>query len=223
MRPDILGTCTRLYGDPFSGRRPRGQGHVEVSLSAWRVGGRRAGRRGWRSMIEDLLHWAMDITGVRDHRAPGVGGRVVAGRRTGLHVKRGHSWSRRSTRRPVDPTRTAFARQLTFTTPTKELCRCCGTGTGGTSRTARSAEFCVCGRTWSRDEQDRAGSKRDMVVVRGRKRLPERGRGRSVLAEPGVAPHYLLRWWNKRTPTPRWIRGLRGDRRDPAGSWGTGR
>jgi phenylacetate-CoA ligase len=201
LRPDIL-TCTPSYAIHL-GEAARAKG-VELSLSAG-VFGAEPWSEGMRSMIEDLLGIrAMDIYGLSEIIGPGVAAECVEAQ-DGLHVNEDHFLVETLDPSTGDPTPDGVAGELTFTTPTKEALPLLRYRTGDVATLTRGT--CVCGRTLVRMSKI-AGRIDDMVVVRGVNVYPSEVEA-VLLAEPGVAPHYLL-VVDKRTPTTRLIVACEG-------------
>jgi phenylacetate-CoA ligase len=95
--------------------------------------------------------------------------------------------------------------ELTFTTPTKEALPLLRYRTGDIASLHRAP--CVCGRTLVRMSKV-TGRVDDMVVIRGVNVYPSEVEA-VLLAQPGVAPHYLL-VVDRRTPTARLLVACEG-------------
>jgi phenylacetate-coenzyme A ligase PaaK-like adenylate-forming protein len=103
------------------------------------------------------------------------------------------------------PTEEGMPGELTFTTPTKEALPLLRYRTGDIASLNRAP--CVCGRTLVRMSKV-TGRVDDMVVIRGVNVYPSEVEA-VLLAQPGVAPHYLL-VVDRRSPTARLLVACEG-------------
>jgi phenylacetate-CoA ligase len=204
LKPDIL-TCTPSYA-VYLGEAARNAG-MELSLKAG-VFGAEPWSEALRRQIEDLLGIkACDIYGLSEIIGPGVASECIEVQ-DGLHVNEDHFFV--ETLDPVTgkPTEDGVPGELTFTTPTKEALPLLRYRTGDIASLNRAP--CVCGRTLVRMSKV-TGRVDDMVVIRGVNVYPSEVEA-VLLAQPGIAPHYLL-VVDRRTPTARLLVACEG----PAG------
>jgi len=190
LEPDIL-TCTPSYavhlGETLAGE--------ETSLRAG-IFGAEPWSEGLRQQIERLLPIkALDIYGLSEVIGPGVASECLE--QDGLHVAEDHFLVETldANGRPTDG-----PGELTFTTPTKEALPLLRYRTGDIATLDR--EPCPCGRTLARMSKV-TGRADDMVVVRGVNVYPSEIEA-VLLADPGVAPHYLV-VVDRRTPMTRLV------------------
>jgi phenylacetate-coenzyme A ligase PaaK-like adenylate-forming protein len=201
LKPDIL-TCTPSYA-VYLGEAARNAG-MELSLTAG-VFGAEPWSEALRRQIEDLLGIkACDIYGLSEVIGPGVASECIEAQ-DGLHVNEDHFLV--ETLDPVTgkPTEDGVPGELTFTTPTKEALPLLRYRTGDIASLNRAP--CVCGRTLARMSKV-TGRVDDMVVIRGVNVYPSEVEA-VLLAQPGIAPHYLL-VVDRRTPTARLLVACEG-------------
>ena len=188
LHPDIL-TCTPSYAIRL------GEALAEAGLTPGNGLSLRAGLFGaepWteqmRARIGELLGVrALDIYGLSEVIGPGVAAECVVAA-DGLHVNEDHFLVE-----VIDPVTgeqvpDGTAGELAFTTLTKEAMPLLRYRTGDISALRRGD--CDCGRTLVKMEKV-AGRKDDMLVIRGVNVYPSEIE-RVLLAEPGVAPDYVL-------------------------------
>jgi len=194
LRPDIL-TCTPSYA-VYLGEAARKAG-VELSLKAG-VFGAEPWSEALRRQIEDLLGIkACDIYGLSEVIGPGVASECIEAQ-DGLHVNEDNFLVETLDPTTGKPTEDGMPGELTFTTPTKEALPLLRYRTGDIASLNRAP--CACGRTLVRMSKV-TGRVDDMVVIRGVNVYPSEVEA-VLLAQPGVAPHYLL-VVDRRTPTVR--------------------
>jgi phenylacetate-coenzyme A ligase PaaK-like adenylate-forming protein len=201
LKPDIL-TCTPSYA-VYLGEAAR-SADMELSLKAG-VFGAEPWSEALRRQIEDLLGIkACDIYGLSEIIGPGVASECIEAQ-DGLHVNEDHFLV--ETLDPVTgkPTEDGVPGELTFTTPTKEALPLLRYRTGDIASLNRAP--CVCGRTLVRMSKV-TGRVDDMVVIRGVNVYPSEVEA-VLLAQPGIAPHYLL-VVDRRTPTARLLVACEG-------------
>ncbi len=204
LKPDIL-TCTPSYA-VYLGEAARKAG-VELSLRAG-VLGAEPWSEALRLQIEDLLDIkACDIYGLSEIIGPGVASECIEAQK-GLHVNEDHFLVETLDLVTGKPTEDGVPGELTFTTPTKEALPLLRYRTGDIASLNRAP--CVCGRTLVRMSKV-TGRVDDMVVIRGVNVYPSEVEA-VLLAQPGIAPHYLL-VVDRRTPAPRLLVACEG----PAG------
>lgn len=198
LQADVL-TCTPSYAVRL--------GEAGVDLPDLRVG--ILGAEPWseelRRRIEASLGiTALDIYGLSEVIGPGVAAECPE--QDGLHVAEDHFLVETlgPDGRPTEPGK---AGELTFTTPTKEALPLLRYRTGDVA-TLRSGT-CGCGRTLVRMSKV-AGRVDDMLVVRGVNVYPAEVES-VLLAQPGVAAHYLL-VVDRRTPVTRLVVACEGGR-----------
>ena len=194
VRPDIL-TCTPSYavhlGEALGGQA--------TSLRAG-VFGAEPWSEALRARIEDLLRIrALDIYGLSEVIGPGVASECVEAQ-DGLHVAEDHFLVEALDPATGRPVRDGTPGELAFTTPTKEALPLLRYRTGDVASLHRGR--CRCGRTLTRMSKV-TGRVDDMVVVRGVNVYPSEVEA-VLLAQPGIAPHYLL-VVDRRTPATRLI------------------
>lgn len=196
LAPDVL-TCTPSYavhlGEALGGE-PTGLRVGVFGAEPW--------SEGLRGRLEELLGIkAVDIYGLSEVIGPGVACECVEAQ-DGLHVAEDHFLVETLDPATGEPTAPGVPGELTFTTPTKEALPLLRYRTGdiATLHTGR----CSCGRTLVRMSKV-TGRVDDMVVVRGVNVYPSEVEA-VLLAEPGVAPHYLV-VVDRRTPETRLLVG----------------
>jgi phenylacetate-CoA ligase len=201
LKPDIL-TCTPSYA-VYLGEAARKAG-VELSLKAG-VFGAEPWSEALRRQIEDLLGIkACDIYGLSEVIGPGVASECIEAQ-DGLHVNEDNFLVETLDPDTRKPTEDGVPGELTFTTPTKEALPLLRYRTGDIASLNRAP--CACGRTLVRMSKV-TGRVDDMVVIRGVNVYPSEVEA-VLLAQPGVAPHYLL-VVDRRTPTARLLVACEG-------------
>ncbi len=201
LKPDIL-TCTPSYA-VYLGEAARKAG-VELSLKAG-VFGAEPWSEALRQQIEDLLGIkACDIYGLSEIIGPGVASECIEAQ-DGLHVNEDNFLVETLDPTTGKPTEDGTPGELTFTTPTKEALPLLRYRTGDIASLNRAP--CACGRTLVRMSKV-TGRVDDMVVIRGVNIYPSEVEA-VLLAQPGVAPHYLL-VVDRRTPTMRLLVACEG-------------
>jgi phenylacetate-CoA ligase len=203
LKPDIL-TCTPSYAIHL-GEAAQKAG-TELSLRAG-VFGAEPWSEALRAQIEALLGIkAMDIYGLSEIIGPGVAAECVEAQ-DGLHVNEDHFLVETLDPATGKPTEEGVPGELTFSTPTKEALPLLRYRTGDIA-SLRSGR-CACGRTLVRMSKV-TGRVDDMIVIRGVNVYPSEVEA-VLLAQPAVAPHYLL-VVDRRTPTTRLLVGCEGPR-----------
>ena len=201
LKPDIL-TCTPSYAI-YLGEAAQKAG-MELSLKAG-VFGAEPWSEALRGQIEDLLGIkACDIYGLSEVIGPGVASECIEAQ-DGLHVNEDQFLVETLDPTTGKPTEEGMPGELTFTTPTKEALPLLRYRTGDIASLNRSP--CACGRTLVRMSKV-TGRVDDMVVIRGVNVYPSEVEA-VLLAQPGVAPHYLL-VVDRRTPTARLLEACEG-------------
>jgi phenylacetate-CoA ligase len=153
-----------------------------------------------RGQLEELLGLtALDIYGLSEVIGPGVATECVEGQR-GLHVNEDHFLVEALDPATGAPVPDGTPGELTFTTPTKEAMPLLRYRTGDIASLHR--DDCPCGRTLVRMSKV-LGRRDDMLVVRGVNVYPSEVEA-VLLADPRVAPHYLL-VLDRRTPVSRLV------------------
>jgi phenylacetate-coenzyme A ligase PaaK-like adenylate-forming protein len=187
LGPDIL-TCTPSYairlGEALAaaGRGP-GSG---LTLRAG-IFGAEPWTDAMRARIEDLLGLrALDIYGLSEVIGPGVAAECLAA--DGLHVNEDHFLVEAVDPVSGVPVPDGTPGELVFTTVTKQALPLLRYRTGDIATLRRDP--CACGRTLARMSKI-TGRKDDMLVIRGVNVYPSEVE-RVLLAEPGLAPDYLL-------------------------------
>jgi phenylacetate-coenzyme A ligase PaaK-like adenylate-forming protein len=194
LRPDIL-TCTPSYAVHLG----EALGGEATSLRAG-VFGAEPWSEALRAQIEDLLRIkALDIYGLSEVIGPGVASECLEAQ-DGLHVAEDHFLVETLDPATGEPVGDGTPGELTFTTPTKEALPLLRYRTGDIATLHRGQ--CSCGRTLVRMSKV-TGRVDDMVVVRGVNVYPSEVEA-VLLAQPGVAPHYLV-VVDRRTPATRLI------------------
>ena len=188
LRPDIL-TCTPSYAIRL------GEALAEAGLTPQSGLSLKAGLFGaepWteqmRARIGDLLGVrALDIYGLSEVIGPGVAAECLVAA-DGLHVNEDHFLVEVIDPATGEQVPDGTAGELAFTTLTKEAMPLLRYRTGDISALRRGD--CACGRTLVKMSKV-AGRKDDMLVIRGVNVYPSEIE-RVLLAEPGVAPDYVL-------------------------------
>jgi phenylacetate-coenzyme A ligase PaaK-like adenylate-forming protein len=188
LRPEIL-TCTPSYAIRL------GEALAEAGLTKESGLSLRAGVFGaepWthemRARINDLLGLrALDIYGLSEVIGPGVAAECVVAA-DGLHVNEDHFLVETLDPLTGEPAAEGTPGELTFTTLTKEALPLLRYRTGDIAALRRGP--CACGRTLIKMSKV-TGRKDDMLVIRGVNVYPSEIE-RVLLAEPAVAPDYLL-------------------------------
>ena len=188
LKPDVL-TCTPSYAIRL------GEALAEAGLSkqtglSLKVGvfGAEPWSQQMRERIDDLLGIrSLDIYGLSEVIGPGVACECVVAA-DGLHVNEDHFLV--ETLDPVtgEPVGDGVAGELAFTTLTKEAMPLLRYRTGDIAALRHGT--CECGRTLVKMSKV-TGRKDDMLVIRGVNVYPSEIE-RVILAEPAVAPDYLL-------------------------------
>ncbi len=188
LKPDIL-TCTPSYairlGEALAqaGLTPQ----TGLSLKAG-VFGAEPWTQQMRERINELLGLrALDIYGLSEVIGPGVACECVVAA-DGLHVNEDHFLVEALDLLTGDPVPDGTPGELTFTTLTKEAMPLLRYKTGDIATLRRGT--CACGRTLMKMSKV-TGRKDDMLVIRGVNVYPSEIE-RVLLAEPEVAPDYLL-------------------------------
>jgi phenylacetate-CoA ligase len=199
LRPDVL-TCTPSYAIYLGeALREAGVDAGELSLRAG-VFGAEPWSEALRRQIEELLPLkALDIYGLSEVIGPGVACECIEAQE-GLHVNEDHFLVETLDPSTGEPTPEGTAGELTFTTPTKQALPLLRYRTGDVA--SLHSGQCVCGRTLVRMSKV-TGRVDDMVVVRGVNVYPSEVEA-VLLAQPGVAPHYLV-VVDRRTPVARLV------------------
>jgi phenylacetate-coenzyme A ligase PaaK-like adenylate-forming protein len=199
LRPDVL-TCTPSYAIYLGeALRDAGVDPGELSLRAG-VFGAEPWSEALRRQIEELLPLkALDIYGLSEVIGPGVACECIEAQE-GLHVNEDHFLVETLDPSTGEPTPEGTAGELTFTTPTKQALPLLRYRTGDVA--SLHSGQCVCGRTLVRMSKV-TGRVDDMVVVRGVNVYPSEVEA-VLLAQPGVAPHYLV-VVDRRTPVARLV------------------
>lgn len=209
LQPDIL-TCTPSYAVHLGeALHEAGVDPAALSLRAG-VFGAEPWSEGLRAQIEELLPLkALDIYGLSEVIGPGVACECIEAQ-SGLHVNEDHFLVEL-----VDPgtggqVAEGAVGELVFTTPTKQALPLLRYRTGDMA--SLSTAPCLCGRTLVRMSKV-LGRRDDMLVVRGVNVYPSEVEA-VLLADPRVAPHYLL-VVDRRAPTLRLVVAC-----EPAGGGG---
>jgi len=188
LRPQIL-TCTPSYAIRL------GEALAQAGLTRESGLSLRAGVLGaepWteqlRERIGDLLGIAaLDIYGLSEVIGPGVASECIVAA-DGLHVNEDHFLVEALDPLTGDPVPEGTPGELTFSTLTKEALPLLRYRTGDIA--ALRGGTCACGRTLVKMSKV-TGRKDDMLVIRGVNVYPSEVE-RVLLAEPAVAPDYLL-------------------------------
>ncbi len=188
LRPDVL-TCTPSYAIRL------GEALAEAGLTpgnglSLKVGvfGAEPWTHEMRVRINELLGIrALDIYGLSEVIGPGVASECVVAA-DGLHVNEDHFLVEALDPVTGDPVADGSPGELAFTTVTKEAMPLLRYRTGDIAALRRGP--CECGRTLVKMSKV-TGRKDDMLVIRGVNVYPSEIE-RVLLAEPAVAPDYLL-------------------------------
>jgi phenylacetate-CoA ligase len=197
LRPDIL-TCTPSYAVHL-GEALREAGGGPGSLRAGVFGAEPWSEALRHQIVELLSIKALDIYGLSEIIGPGVASECVEAQ-DGLHVAEDHFMVETLDPATGEPTAPGVPGELTFSTPTKEALPLLRYRTGDIA-TLHTGQ-CRCGRTLVRMSKV-AGRVDDMLVVRGVNVYPSELEA-VLLAQPGVAPHYLV-VVDRRTPATRLV------------------
>jgi phenylacetate-coenzyme A ligase PaaK-like adenylate-forming protein len=181
LRPDIL-TCTPSYALRL-GEALAGPNTLRAGLF---------GAEPWtdelRAHIEELLGLrALDIYGLSEVIGPGVAAECYEAA-DGLHVNEDHFIVEAVDPASGEPVPDGTPGELVFTTVTKQALPLLRYRTGDIASLNR--EPCRCGRTLARMSKV-IGRRDDMLVLSGVNVYPSEVE-RVLLAEPGLAPDYLL-------------------------------
>src|SRR5712691_5098623 len=188
LRPDVL-TCTPSYAIRL-GEALAEAGITRENGLSLRVGifGAEAWTHQMRIRINELLGLrALDIYGLSEVIGPGVACECVVAA-DGLHVNEDHFLVEAIDPVTGEPVPDGTAGELVFTTLTKEAMPLLRYRSGDIA-TLRPGT-CDCGRTLVKMSKV-TGRKDDMLVIRGVNVYPSEVE-RVLLAEPAVAPDYLL-------------------------------
>jgi phenylacetate-coenzyme A ligase PaaK-like adenylate-forming protein len=188
LKPDVL-TCTPSYAIRL------GEALAEAGLSkqtglSLKVGvfGAEPWSQEMRIRIDDLLGIrSLDIYGLSEVIGPGVACECVVAA-DGLHVNEDHFLVETLDLLTGEPVGDGMAGELAFTTLTKEAMPLLRYRTGDIASLRHGT--CECGRTLVKMSKV-TGRKDDMLVIRGVNVYPSEIE-RVLLAEPSVAPDYLL-------------------------------
>ncbi|HWF79015.1 MAG TPA: phenylacetate--CoA ligase [Streptosporangiaceae bacterium] len=188
LKPDVL-TCTPSYAIRL------GEALAEAGLTkqtglSLKVGvfGAEPWSEQMRTRIDDLLGIrSLDIYGLSEVIGPGVASECVVAA-DGLHVNEDHFLVETLDQVTGEPTGDGVAGELAFSTLTKEAMPLLRYRTGDIA--ALRHGICECGRTLVKMSKV-TGRKDDMLVIRGVNVYPSEIE-RVLLAEPAVAPDYLL-------------------------------
>ncbi len=188
LKPDVL-TCTPSYAIRL------GEALAEAGLTpgnglSLKVGvfGAEPWTQQMRERIDELLGIrSLDIYGLSEVIGPGVACECVVAA-DGLHVNEDHFLVEALDPVTGEPVGDGTAGELAFTTLTKEAMPLLRYRTGDIAALRPGA--CECGRTLVKMSKV-TGRKDDMLVIRGVNVYPSEIE-RVLLAEPAVAPDYLL-------------------------------
>lgn len=188
LKPDVL-TCTPSYAIRL------GEALAEAGLSrqsglSLKVGvfGAEPWSQEMRTRIDDLLGIrSLDIYGLSEVIGPGVACECVVVA-DGMHVNEDHFLVETLDPLTGEPVGDGTAGELAFTTLTKEAMPLLRYRTGDIASLRHGT--CECGRTLVKMSKV-TGRKDDMLVIRGVNVYPSEIE-RVLLAEPAVAPDYLL-------------------------------
>ncbi|HUC58623.1 MAG TPA: phenylacetate--CoA ligase [Streptosporangiaceae bacterium] len=188
LRPDVL-TCTPSYairlGEALAEAGLTGETGLSLKVGVF---GAEPWTQEMRVRIGELLGIrALDIYGLSEVIGPGVACECVVAA-DGLHVNEDHFLVEALDPFTGEPVPFGTPGELTFTTLTKEAMPLLRYRTGDIA-TLRPG-LCECGRTLVKMSKV-TGRKDDMLVVRGVNVYPSEIE-RVLLAEPEVAPDYLL-------------------------------
>src|SRR5215469_1689406 len=188
LKPDVL-TCTPSYAIRLGEALAEAGLTKETGLSL-KVGvfGAEPWTEQMRTRIDDLLGIrSLDIYGLSEVIGPGVASECVVAA-DGLHVNEDHFLVETLDPEAGEPTGDGMAGELAFTTLTKQAMPLLRYRTGDIA--ALTHGTCACGRTLVKMSKV-TGRKDDMLVIRGVNVYPSEVE-RVLLAEPAVAPDYLL-------------------------------
>src|SRR5580658_4809648 len=188
LRPDIL-TCTPSYAIRL-GEALAAAGLTRDNGLSLKVGvfGAEPWTQEMRTRINDLLGIrALDIYGLSEVIGPGVACECLVAA-DGLHVNEDHFLVEALDPVTGEPVPDGSPGELAFTTLTKEAMPLLRYRTGDIA--ALRPGTCACGRTLVKMSKV-TGRKDDMLVLRGVNVYPSEVE-RVLLAEPAVAPDYLL-------------------------------
>jgi phenylacetate-coenzyme A ligase PaaK-like adenylate-forming protein len=188
LRPDVL-TCTPSYAIRL-GEALAEAGVTEENGLSLRVGifGAEPWTQEMRVRISELLGLrALDIYGLSEVIGPGVACECVVAA-DGLHVNEDHFLVEAVDPTSGEPVPDGTPGELVFTTLTKEAMPLVRYRSGDIA--ALHPGTCDCGRTLVKMSKV-TGRKDDMLVIRGVNVYPSEIE-RVLLAEPAVAPDYLL-------------------------------
>ncbi|HEX4660745.1 MAG TPA: phenylacetate--CoA ligase [Streptosporangiaceae bacterium] len=196
LRPDIL-ACTPSYAIRL------GEALAEAGLRPGSGVGLRAGLFGaepWtdalRARIEDLLGLrALDIYGLSEVIGPGVAAECLVAA-DGLHVNEDHFVVEAIDPASGQPVPDGTPGELVFSTVTKEALPLLRYRTGDIAALRRGT--CACGRTLVKMSKV-TGRRDDMLVISGVNVYPSEVE-RVLLADPALAPDYLLVVDERETP-----------------------
>jgi phenylacetate-coenzyme A ligase PaaK-like adenylate-forming protein len=188
LRPDVL-TCTPSYAIRLGEALAEAGLTRETGLSLKTgVFGAEPWTQEMRVRINELLGIrALDIYGLSEVIGPGVACECVVAA-DGLHVNEDHFLVEALDPASGEPVPFGTPGELTFTTLTKEAMPLLRYRTGDIA--TLSPGLCECGRTLVKMSKV-TGRKDDMLVIRGVNVYPSEVE-RILLAEPEVAPDYLL-------------------------------
>ena len=188
LKPDIL-TCTPSYairlGEALAqaGLRPGHGLHFTAGIF-----GAEPWSEAMRARLQDLLGLrALDIYGLSEVIGPGVAAECVVAA-DGLHVNEDHFLVEAIDPATGQPVPDGTPGELVFTTLTKQALPLLRYRTGDIAALRRGD--CACGRTLVKMTKV-AGRRDDMLVIRGVNVYPSEVE-RVLLAEPAIAPDYLL-------------------------------
>jgi phenylacetate-CoA ligase len=188
LRPDVL-TCTPSYAIRL-GEALAEAGVTDENGLSLRVGifGAEPWTQEMRTRINELLGiCALDIYGLSEVIGPGVACECVVAA-DGLHVNEDHFLVEALDPLSGEPVPDGTPGVLVFTTLTKEAMPLLRYRSGDVATLSHGA--CDCGRTLVKMSKV-TGRKDDMLVIRGVNVYPSEIE-RVLLAEPAVAPDYLL-------------------------------
>jgi phenylacetate-CoA ligase len=196
LRPDIL-ACTPSYAIRL------GEALAEAGLgpgSGLRLRAGLFGAEPWtaalRARIEELLGLrALDIYGLSEIIGPGVAAECVVAA-DGLHVNEDHFVVEAIEPATGQPVPDGTPGELVFSTVTKEALPLLRYRTGDIAALRRGP--CACGRTLVKMSKV-TGRRDDMLVIRGVNVYPSEVE-RVLLADPALAPDYLLVVDERQTP-----------------------
>jgi phenylacetate-coenzyme A ligase PaaK-like adenylate-forming protein len=187
LAPDIL-TCTPSYAIRL-GEALAAAGHGPGDGLTLRAGlfGAEPWTDAMRARLEDLLGLrALDTYGLSEIIGPGVATECLNA--DGLHVNEDHFLVEVVDPGTGQPVPDGTPGELVFTTVTKQALPLLRYHTGDIAALQRAP--CPCGRTLTRMTKV-TGRRDDMLVIRGVNVYPSEVE-RIVLAQPGLAPDYLL-------------------------------